>query len=134
MVALGGFMACAPIIRAQDASTNAPAPAPGQRGPRGGGEIQKLIASLDLTADQKPQVMAAIKERREKMTALRDDTAVTGDARKAKAKEIFEACNAKLKTILTPDQFTKWEAAQKNMRPHGQGQAASTAGPDLPTK
>jgi protein CpxP len=130
ILALGGVMVCAPIARADDAAPATPATPPAKHA--GGGQME-LIKSLDLTPEQQPKVKEFMKAQREKMSALRDDTSLTKDQRQAKIKEIMDAGSAKMKEILTPDQFTKWEAGRKNMHAAHEPKAAATV-PDLPTK
>lgn len=112
VVALGGLLACGAVARADDTTPAKPTPPPPGRGQR----MQQMVEKLGLTDDQKPKVEATMKDQREKMTALRDDTSLSADDRKAKVKEIMEATDAKMKTILTADQYAKWEQIRKDMR------------------
>jgi len=57
------------------------------------------------------------------MKALRADTSLSAEDKKAKGKEIREAMQAKMKEILTPDQLEKWQKMQRN-RPGGGKPAA----------
>ena len=82
----------------------------------------------DLTADQKEKVTAAMKEQTDKMMALRNDSSIAQEDRRPKAKEIRDAFTAKLKTILTPEQYTKFEELSKQgMRPPGAPPTAPAA-------
>jgi hypothetical protein len=51
------------------------------------------------------------------MRDLRNDTTLSTDDRRAKMKTIRDDANAKLKTILTPDQFAKYQALMPARRP-----------------
>jgi periplasmic protein CpxP/Spy len=128
IVALGGLMACGPIANAQDTNTPAAPAAPQRPGPGRGRGIQAILDKLDLTADQKEKVTAAMKEQTDKMMALRNDSSIAQEDRRPKAKEIRDAFTAKLKTILTPEQYTKFEELSKQgMRPPGAPPTAPAA-------
>jgi Spy/CpxP family protein refolding chaperone len=102
---------------AQDATTNAPAagastnaaPHSMRRGP----DIAKL---LNLTDDQKAQVMPIMDAQRSKSRAVMQDDSLSTDDKRAKIKAIRDETNAQLKTILTADQYAKWQQAQARMR------------------
>jgi hypothetical protein len=68
-----------------------------------------IAKQLELTDDQKPKVKAVFDEMQQKQKDLRADTSVAQADKRAKAKEIRDAATAKLKDILTADQFAKWE-------------------------
>jgi protein CpxP len=138
ILALGGLMACGPVALAQDKPATPP-PAGGDTAPppRGGGRgagLQAILDKLDLTADQKEKVKPILAGIREKMQALRDDTALSREDRMAKIKEINDAAAAKLKDILTADQYTKFEELRKQMAPgrRRQGADATTPAPTPP--
>lgn len=100
---------------------------PGQgRGP-GGGRGAEMLKDLNLTADQQTKVEALYKAQREKMDAARS---ANGDDR-TKNREAMQAMQAdtetQLKGILTPEQYTKYEAKRAEMmknRPARGGQGA----------
>jgi hypothetical protein len=56
-------------------------------------------------------------DQQQKMRDLRQDTSVAQADKRAKAKEIREATTAKLKDILTADQFAKWQKVGQRQRP-----------------
>ncbi len=95
--------------QAQDATTNTPPAAvkPGKN--LRGSYTDALAKRLALTDDQKPKVKTALDELQQKQHALRTDTTLSAEDKKAKLKELFDSTNAKLKEILTPEQYTKWE-------------------------
>lgn len=108
LMTLGGLMAFGPLAGAQDLpKTDTPPPAPG--GARGGRNMEKVFEQLKLTDDQKEKVKPIFKDQADKMKALRDDTSLTPQDRRPKMKEIRDATNAKLKPILTDEQFAQWE-------------------------
>ncbi|WP_394775572.1 hypothetical protein [Flavobacterium sp.] len=81
--------------------------------------LQKLTAELNLNADQQKKVSELLSDRSTKMAMLqksRGDKKPT-DAEKAAMKKQMEeghkANDAKMKSILTAEQYTKWTAIQK---------------------
>lgn len=83
--------------------------------------LQKLTTDLNLNADQQKQVGQLLSDRSTKMEMLKksrkDAGAKPTDAeRKAMKKQMEEdhkATDAKMKSILTADQYKKWTAIQK---------------------
>jgi Spy/CpxP family protein refolding chaperone len=121
-LAAGSVFAGNLTLHAQDStntpSTNTP-PAGGMRG-RGPG-LDQIAKELDLSDDQKAKVKAAMDDQRQKMQDLRSDSTLSQDDRNAKRKEIRDAMEAKIKDILTPDQFAKWQKMMPAMRNRGGG-------------
>lgn len=116
-LAVGALITCSSALRAQD-STNTPPSTPPAGGPPGGGmrgrgpSLEQLSKALDLTDDQKPQVKAVLDDQMQKMNDLRKDPDFAGLSREdkmAKMKPIRDESTAKMKDILTPDQFAKWQ-------------------------
>jgi len=104
---LGGLMAFGQIAGAQDQpKPDAPPAGAARRGPPG---PDKIMEQLKLTDDQKEKVKPILKDQFEKMKALHDDQSLTRQEKQPKMKEIREATNAKLKPILTTEQFAEWQ-------------------------
>jgi Spy/CpxP family protein refolding chaperone len=121
-LALGALVAIVPNARAQDTKDAAkPAlPASGARSGRGGGaaQLDRLSERLKLTDDQKTKLQPILKEEAAKLRELRDDKTVTEEQRPAKAREIRQQYLAKIKPILTTEQFDQL----KKMREQNRGQ------------
>jgi Spy/CpxP family protein refolding chaperone len=64
--------------------------------------LEMLSKQLNLTDEQKPQVKTVLEEQQKKFIELRD---ATPEQRQAARDEIKN----KMKTILTAEQFQKWE-------------------------
>ena len=81
--------------------------------PRRGANIDQRVEQLDkeltLTADQKTKIKAYFESERKKMQDMRADTSLTREQRQEKMKASREDLNKEMKSILTADQFTKWE-------------------------
>ena len=122
-LAAGALLAGSSALRAQDATNTPPA---GEHIP-GMKSHPDLAKQLDLTDAQKPKVEAIRKNATEKGRALREDTSLTPEEKKAKAKAIREDTATQMKGVLTPEQFAKWqEMSKRGPRMHPPG------GPDAP--
>jgi protein CpxP len=127
LLAAGGLLAATPVLRAQDATTP---PAPAHT--HGASRLDKLAADLKLTDEQKTKVGAAMDARSKEMKAIHQDTSLSEDDKKAKAKAAAQTYNAAMKSILTPEQYEQWHAAAHHQRPSGGATNAPSS--DLPTK
>ena len=115
-------------LQAQDAPKDKPAGAPGGGPAMRGPNMDQIAKELNLTEDQKTKVKAAQEERMQKARAIRQDSTISQEDRRAKMKEIQDAFTAKMKEILTPDQFEKWQKhAQQRRQQGGPGGAAKPA-------
>ncbi len=108
-LAAGALLAGSSALRAQDATNTPPA---GEHGPGMKGR-PNLDKQLDLTDTQKPKVHEIQKSAMEKVRALREDTSLTSEEKKEKAKAIKEDMATQLKAVLTPEQFAKWQEISK---------------------
>jgi Spy/CpxP family protein refolding chaperone len=108
-------------------------PQQGQDGPRHGGrgmghQVEFLTKKLNLTPDQVTQVKAIDADSWSQMKALREDTSIAGQDKRAKMMDIHKASQGKIRALLTADQQTKFDALEAEMREHrgyrGGGQGA----------
>lgn len=81
----------------------------GPGGPNAHGMADMMEKMLKLTDEQKPKVKAIMEDTQQKMQALRTDTKIAPEDKAAKAKELRDATNVKLKEVLTAEQYAKWE-------------------------
>ena len=96
-LALGGLIACSTLVSAQDAPKDAKK---GKRGPN----IEQLSTQLDLTAEQKPKVKELLDD-----TAKKTQDLTQEDRRGEKGKAIRDEQSKKMKVILNPEQWTKYQ-------------------------
>ena len=126
-LAVGGLLTLSPALRADDATNIPPSappaggPPPGDRGPgmRGRGPNFDMIAQrLNLTDDQKPKVKAILDDQGRNKCAICCKTTriCRREDRMAKMKSIREDTDAKLKAVLTADQFEQWQKMEARMR------------------
>ncbi len=103
---------------AQDAQTAAQdntAAATAQKGQRGERMFDQLSQKLNLSDEQKTQLKPIFAERRQKMEALRSSTENKADKRK-EARQIMKDSDAKVKGVLTADQYTQYKQLKHEMR------------------
>lgn len=110
ILALGGLLLCSTAAIAQD-TNNAGAGKDGKQGKRGFPTIEermdRLTKELNLTADQKPKVKTALEEQRKELQGVRD---LSQDERREKFRSSQQELDKKLKAILTPEQYQKYES------------------------
>lgn len=128
-VAAGALLAFTPTLRAEDKPAKTERPERPEGGPRGGqagDRLKKMAEELSLTAEQKTKLEAAMKEQREAAQGAKD---ATPEERRAKMQESRKAMDAKMKEILTAEQYTKWEKLREQNRPGGPGGPGGTEKP-----
>lgn len=145
---IAGGVGALNAVRAQD-TTNAPAPAtaplpatpptpatapsrpPGPRLVRN--PFERISTTLALSEDQKAKAKPIFAEMAQKQTAVVNDSSLDRTAKQAKIKAIREDATAKLKEVLTPDQFDKWQRMMTgNRRPITPPPAAPAPGDAKP--
>ena len=120
-LAAGSLLTVSPALRADDTNTPPSTPPAGEtpHGDRGAGmrgrgpNFDALAERLKLTDDQKPKVKEILANEREQMRDLWQNQDLSREDRMAKMKTIRDDTSTKLKGVLTPDQFQKWQ----DMRP-----------------
>jgi Spy/CpxP family protein refolding chaperone len=114
---VAGSLLAGTALLAQDSTNTPPAGAPGLRRPN----AEQIAKQLDLSDDQKTKVKAALEEQQSKMKALREDASLSQEDKRAKAKELRESFIEKMKEILTPEQFEKWQKIMQHRTRPGAG-------------
>ena len=112
---VAGSLFAGSTLQAQD-STNTPPNGPGMHGRP---NVDQIAKELSLTDDQKAKVKAVLEDTQKQMRSLREDTSLSQDDKRTKGKEIREAMQAKMKEILTADQYAKWQQHMQHNRPSG---------------
>jgi len=105
---------------AQDAQTAAPAQdntaaSTAQNDQRGERMFDQLSQKLNLSDEQKTQLKPIFAERRQKLEALRSSTDSKDDKHK-EARQIMKDSDAKVKGVLTSDQYTQYKQLKQQMR------------------
>ena len=101
-----------------------------------GNQVEFLTKKLNLTPDQVTQVKAIDADTMKQARALREDTSVADSDKRAKMMDIHKAAQEKIRALLTPDQQTKFDALQTQMRERrgnrGGGDGPPPAPPSTP--
>ena len=118
-------------------SSQAPSgPPPGADGPRRGGperRVEMLQRQLSLTPDQTTQVRALMATERSKMEALHANSSLSQGDMHTQMMAIHQDSDTKLRALLTPDQATKYDAMQAQMRARMQERGGDGQGPPPPS-
>ncbi|MGA9669917.1 MAG: periplasmic heavy metal sensor [Terracidiphilus sp.] len=101
----------------------------GQRGPNAERELAQLTEALTLTPDQQSQVKTILKERREKMEALR---ASGTEPTREQFVTIRKDTDTKITAILNDDQKAKFATWQQEHSSHHRGGGNGDAAPPPP--
>ena len=121
-LAVGGLLVCTNVSTAQDAKDAK------KRGFTPQARVEQMDKELKLTAEQKTKLTALFEEQNKKMQALRSDTSASQEDRRAKARTMMEENTKKMKTILTPEQFEKWQKNREQFRGGKKGEGKKSEG------
>jgi hypothetical protein len=138
-LALGALIAFTPASRAQDQkdttkpSTPSATPPPStQRPPRRGGanSFDTFAERLKLNDDQKTKIQPLFREEATKIRDIRQDTSLKPDEVREKIKTTREDYMAKMKPILTTEQYDqlktmRQQAGQRGRSPRQGGDASA---------
>lgn len=106
-LALGSLLVCTNVSNAQDAKEGK------KRGFSPQARVEQMDKELKLTADQKTKLTALFEDQRTKMQN------VPADERRQKMRDMREESDKKIKAILTPDQWEKYQKAREEMKKGG---------------
>jgi periplasmic protein CpxP/Spy len=96
--------------------------APGKSERKSGGlhaRVDAMAVQLNLTDDQKTKVTALLEQDAKQMRDLRADTTLSKEDRREKVNALRKEHDQKLKAILTPDQWEKWQQHARPGHPAG---------------
>jgi protein CpxP len=126
----GNLFAWNLALRADDSNTPPANPPASNVTPHARG-FNRLVEALNLTDDQKPKVKAIMDAQMQRISDVRGDDSLSQDDRRAKVKAIHEETATQMKTVLTPDQFAKWQKMSQHMqhRPMPNGDNPPPANP-----
>lgn len=133
-VSLAALVLAAPV-RAETPTEGKEAPKPERgdrpRGERGGagGQLQALLAQLNLTEDQQKSAEAIMVETKAEVQKIRDDKSLTREQKGPKLREIMQASLAKVTELLTPEQKEKLTQLQTEARAKRDGEGNGKRGP-----
>lgn len=105
-----GILTSALSARAQDADAKKKG---GDRRANVTQRVENMTKELNLNAEQQKKLTALFEEQGKKMQGMRD---LTQEERREKARGMREEVTAKLKTILTSEQYEKWQSLPPEKR------------------
>jgi Spy/CpxP family protein refolding chaperone len=91
-------------------------PQGGQRGMNPERQLAMMQQQLALSDDQTAQIRQILTEASGKMEALRANTDLAQEDRRAQMMTLRQGVQARIHAVLTPDQVTKYDAMQERMR------------------
>ena len=80
---------------------------------------QKFAQELNLTDDQKAALKSIRVNEKQQAQAIKNDSSLTADQKKAKFKELRKTSREQMMAKLTPDQQQKFKEMRKEHRGHG---------------
>lgn len=102
----------APVLRAQNGMGSSGNPDAGEMMAK----MQKMSAELQLTPQQKQQIRPILMEEAPRMKSLKENTTMPKMQKVRMMKEISSETDSKMKPILNPQQYTKWEQMRAEER------------------
>ena len=87
--------------------------------------LQHLTKMLNLSSDQQAKVKTILEEQRDQMTALKGDTSMSQQDRRAKFQSIHQDAHQKIEGVLNDEQKTKFEQMQTHHK-MGAGEAGTS--------
>jgi hypothetical protein len=79
-------------------------------------KLQKMSAALHLTPEQKKQMLPILMDEGPKLKALKSDTSMPPMEKAMKMRSISQDTNSKVKPILNPEQYQKFEQMRTQER------------------
>lgn len=79
-------------------------------------QVNNLGKKLNLTADQKNQILPILTDRQQQMKSIHEDSSLSQEDRRTKMRSVFEDSNAKIKAVLKDDQKQKYDQMQQERR------------------
>lgn len=130
-LAAGALLTVNPVLRAQDAppKTDAKPTAPHSNNVD---RLGRLAEELKLTDDQKSKVGAAISSFGKSVRDVHQDNTLSEAQKREKRAALQEELKSKMKAILTPEQFEKWQKLGHMQRPPAPPAGAVAPKPEAP--
>jgi Spy/CpxP family protein refolding chaperone len=79
-------------------------------------QVNMLGKRLNLTGDQKNQILPILTDRQQQMKGIHEDTSLSQQDRRAKMQTVREDSDAKVKAVLNDDQKQKYAQMQQQRR------------------
>lgn len=79
-------------------------------------QVNRLGKKLNLTDDQKNQILPILTDRQQQMKSIHEDSSLSPQDRRAKMRSAWEDSDTKIKAVLNDQQKQKYDAMQKEQR------------------
>jgi len=112
-----GVLAAAP--QAQDQSNTSPSQSKESAHRREADpqkQVNMLGKRLNLTDDQKSQILPILTDRQQQMKSIHEDSSLSQQDRRAKMRATWQDSDAKIKAVLNDDQKQKYDQMQQQRR------------------
>ena len=118
---LGGLLVCFPVTTQGAKLANR---AGGKGGPAKE-RVQGIAAQLQLTEQQKQELKAVLRDEAQNLKNLRAEIGVAKRQKHSQLTQIRQNLMARVKAILTPEQYTKWQTlrAEQHAQHHIKSQS-----------
>lgn len=83
-----------------------------QKGESAEQHLQMLSEKLNLTDEQKAKLKPILQDQMQQMKAVREDSSLSEDQKRAKMKSIHESLHDQINAVLTPEQQAKFKQMQ----------------------
>ena len=114
-----GVVSFTPAAFAQDSGAAADsnnAPAQQHRAPDPQKQAARLAKHLGLSDDQTSKLTTILQDRQQQAAALRSDSSLAPQDRRAKLRSIQQDTDAQINGVLTPDQQKQYAEMKQNMK------------------
>ncbi|HEX7617229.1 MAG TPA: hypothetical protein VF480_00770 [Verrucomicrobiae bacterium] len=128
----GSLFGGSAVLQAQNGTNPPPAGTPPvrARGARAGAQnVDQLATTLKLDDATKAKVKTILDAQQQKVRDLRADTTLSPADLRTKTQAIRDDTAAKMKAILTPDQFTQWQTMSQPLQRRAAPVAPPAAAP-----
>ncbi len=82
-------------------------------------QIQRMVDQLGLSADQKAKIDPILDDDAKQVRAFRDDSSLSVEDRRGKTAKVRHQTDAKIKPILTEDQWKKLAQLREERKAEG---------------
>jgi protein CpxP len=85
--------------------------------------LQRMTKMLNLTDDQQAKIRPILEDQQKQAMALRDNTSLSQDDKRAKFQQMHEDSKEKIRAVLTDEQKAKFDqlhSEHKGMHKHGE--------------
>lgn len=82
-------------------------------------QLQRMMDQLNLTPDQKAKIDPILEDDAKQVRAFREDTTLSAEDRKAKTAKVRHETDAKIKPLLTDEQWSKLQQLRAERKEQG---------------